>query len=340
MKIKISDAEHLITIALQAKLVPMIHGSPAVGKSSIIKQIAKKFGLKLIDLRLSQCDPTDLLGFPDIDRTAARPRAGYVPMETFPLEGDKIPEGYNGWLLFMDEFNSAMPAVQAASYKILLDRMVGIRNLHKNVAMACAGNLETDGAIVQPMSTALQSRLVHLEVEVDAKQWNDWANGQGYDHRITSYMDFRPDHVYTFSPEHSDKTYASPRTWEFMNQILKVGPVNKQLLPLLIGTIGEGVAREFYGFCQIHDKLPKIEQILASPNTIQVPDEPSVQFALCGSIAANVNKDNADVLLDFVKRLPSEFQVVCIRSMVKRKPEVMKSPGFAPWVSKMANDLI
>lgn len=60
MKIKINQAADLITVALKAKLVPMIHGSPAIGKSSIVKQIAQQFGLKLIDLRLSQCDPTDL----------------------------------------------------------------------------------------------------------------------------------------------------------------------------------------------------------------------------------------------------------------------------------------
>lgn len=60
MEIKLSRAAELITLALKANLVPMVHGSPALGKSSIVKQIAKKFNLKLIDLRLSQCDPTDL----------------------------------------------------------------------------------------------------------------------------------------------------------------------------------------------------------------------------------------------------------------------------------------
>ena len=81
MKLKISQAADLITTALKAKLVPMLHGSPAVGKSSIVKQIAKQFNLKVIDLRLSQCDPTDLMGFPYINGA----KAGYVPMDTFPI---------------------------------------------------------------------------------------------------------------------------------------------------------------------------------------------------------------------------------------------------------------
>lgn len=38
----------------------MLSGSPGCGKSQVAYQIAKKHKLKLIDLRLSQCDPTDL----------------------------------------------------------------------------------------------------------------------------------------------------------------------------------------------------------------------------------------------------------------------------------------
>jgi adenylate kinase family enzyme len=38
----------------------MILGSPGVGKSDIANGIADDFNLQLIDLRLSQCDQTDL----------------------------------------------------------------------------------------------------------------------------------------------------------------------------------------------------------------------------------------------------------------------------------------
>lgn len=60
MQVKISQAASMVTSLIKAKLVPMIHGSPAVGKSAIGQQIAKEYNLKLIDMRLSQCDPTDL----------------------------------------------------------------------------------------------------------------------------------------------------------------------------------------------------------------------------------------------------------------------------------------
>lgn len=261
-------------------------------------------------------------------------------MDTFPIEGDPIPKGYSGWLVLFDELTSAVPALQAASYKILLDRMVGQFKLHKNVALCAAGNLETDNAIVQPMSTALQSRLVHLELVVDAKEWNAWATANGIDHRITSYINFKPGNLYTFQPDHTDKTYASPRTWEFCNRLLQVTEVGApDLLPMLAGTISEGVAREFIGFCKIYQELPTIEQITDNPEGIKVPDEPSILFALTGSISHHASMDNFGQLMKFIGRLPVEFQVVCLRETVRRNKSMLAHAAVQKWVSTSAATL-
>lgn len=255
-------------------------------------------------------------------------------METFPLEGDPIPEGYSGWLLFLDEFNSASIAVQASGYKLVLDRMVGQAHLHKHVAIVCAGNLETDGAIVNPMSTAMQSRLAHLELMTDVNQWLDWAYENGIHRFITSYIKFKPGNLYAFSPDHTDKTYACSRTWEFANRVLEVaGTDDKDLLPMLAGVLSEGVAREFIGFTKIDNDLPKISQIVQSPNSVRVPDEPSVLFALTGSISHHADKNNLEPLITYVKRLPKEFQVVALRETVRRRKELVGHPAMQEWTS-------
>ena len=333
MQVKVSQAISMITGFIKAKIVPMLEGSPGTGKSQIIHQIAKNYGLKVIDLRLSQCDPTDLLGFPNIVGN----RAGYVPMVTFPIEGDALPEGHNGWLLFLDEFNSAPLAVQAAAYKLVLDRMVGQYHLHKNVAIVCAGNKETDNAIVQPMSTALQSRLAHLELVVDAQEWVNWAAESQIDHRITSFINFKPGSLYTFSPDHTDKTYAAPRTWEFAHRVLQVVDIGEtDCLPMLAGTISEGVAREFIGFCKIFKDLPQIQSIIASPSAIAVPSEPSVLYAITGAIAHNATLDNFGKLMQFVERMPLEFQVVCLKETIRRNKAMTGHPSVQKWTTSTA----
>lgn len=273
------------------------------------------------------------MGFP----TITGEKASYKPMDTFPIEGDTVPKGYNGWLLFLDELNSAPPAIQSAAYKVILDRMVGNHKLHKNVAIVAAGNLETDNAIVQPMSTALQSRMAHLELVVDSKEWVDWASSNEIDHRITSYINFRPDALYSFSPDHTDKTYASPRTWEFANRILQVtDAASSEALPMLAGTISEGVAREFLGFCKIHLSLPKLAEIITNPTSIKVPEEPSVLFAMTGALGNNAAEDNIGALMKFIRRLPVEFQVVSLREIVRRNKKLIQHEAVREWVTKSA----
>ena len=326
----------MIASFIRAKLVPLLAGSPGCGKSQIIYGIAKEHNLKVIDLRLSQCDPTDLAGFPTVEGN----KADYVPMKHFPVVGDPIPAGFNGWLLFLDEITSAPPSIQAAAYKLILDRQVGSHHLHERVAIVSAGNLETDNAIVQPMSTALQSRLVHMELVVDSNEWVDWATSNGIDHRITDYVKFKPGQLYTFTPDHTDKTYACPRTWEFANRVLKAtADGSPERLPMLAGTLSEGVAREFTTFCKIYADLPKPAQIVATPEAIKVPQEPSILFALTGSLAHNATKENFGQMMKFIERLPVEFQVVTMRETIRRNKTMMAHASVQKWVADSAANL-
>ncbi|MDR8247332.1 ATP-binding protein, partial [Acinetobacter baumannii] len=89
----------LIKEYLKADIVPFIIGSPAIGKSSIVKSIADAAKLKLIDVRVAEMDPTDIAGFPIVENE----RSFYAPPTMFPLVDDEIPDGYHGWLLFLDE---------------------------------------------------------------------------------------------------------------------------------------------------------------------------------------------------------------------------------------------
>jgi energy-coupling factor transporter ATP-binding protein EcfA2 len=338
MQIKMSEAFDCVSRTIRKQLVPMLVGSPGAGKSALIHSVAKHYNLKLIDVRLSQCDPTDLMGFPQINEKTGK--AGYVPMETFPIAGDEIPNGYSGWLIFFDELNSASPAVQAAAYKILLDKMVGVHHLHKNVAMAGAGNLETDNAIVQPLSTALQSRMIHFELAIDSDEWVDWATDNDIDHRITSFIKFKPSALFTFHPDHTDKTYGCPRTWEFANRFVKEEEVlGKEMTPILSGTLSEGLAREFIGFCKIYQDLPTMASIIANPTGIKIPEEPSVMFALTGAISNHAKEDTISKLMEFVERLPAEFQVITLREIVRRTNALIQSPAVNNWVNKNATEL-
>jgi MoxR-like ATPase len=334
----ITQAKELLVSAMKAKVVPMLWGSPGVGKSAIVQTIADEYNLWPIDLRISQLDPVDFNGFPHVDKEAGR--ASYLPMDFFPLEGDPLPEGKNGWLLFCDEINAGDRGTQKAAYKLILDRMVGMKKLHPNVAIMGAGNLATDNALVEEMGTALQSRLIHINIRgVDTKGWVNWATDFGIDHHITAYINFKPTMLYDFDPLHTDNTFPCPRTWEFADRIYKVAKdTPNQLLPLLAGTVGEGAAREFIGFTKIYGELPSFTDICNNPKGIEIPKAPSTLFALMGMIAHNLNVENIEVVMEYIERLPIEFQTVCLSEAIRRNRKLRTTTAFVSWATQCGLD--
>ena len=337
MQVKFSQAVSMCTLLLKNKLVPMLIGSPGCGKSSVAYAIAKAYNLFVIDLRLSQCDPTDLLGFPHIFGK----KAGYMPMETFPFEGDEIPAGYSGWLLLLDEMNSAKQSVIAAAYKLILDRMVGVHKLHPNVVIMAAGNLETDNAIVEPMSTAMQSRMVHLELVPDVEEFVVWAQTNNIFHYAVDYVKANPDMLFTFTPDHTDNTYACPRTWEFASRILHDLPMDHpDMMPLLAGTLSEPVARSFTAYCKYYTEIPKIEHIKRDPEGTFLPDSKGILFALSGSLASHAANDPSFTnIIKYASRLPIEYQVYMLKDAGRRKPEIRKHAAFREWTAKTGTEL-
>jgi hypothetical protein len=340
IKVTIAQAVDLIKDTLKAGLTPMISGSPGIGKSDIVGAIADEYGLKLIDLRLSQCDPTDLSGFPQVSGD----KGTYLPMDIFPLEGEILPKGFNGWLLFLDEFPSASRAVQAAAYKLILDHMVGMHKLHPKLVKVCAGNLMTDKAIVNNMSTAMQSRLIHLELTVTLDGFLDWASNNKIDPVIMSYVQYKPDNLHNFNPTHNDCTYACPRTWAFLSKLREQWQeYNYDKLPLIAGTIGEGVAREFLEFSKIYTHLVPIEDLLKYPGTVAVPQEKDLLYALTGVISSNATRQTIGELLKFVERMPIEFQMVTMQNILRKKENTEMAdnhPSVIAWIAKNAQEFM
>lgn len=341
LALTIETLPQAIEAVLKANKVPLAKGPPGLGKSIIHKMIADKYRLKLIDIRAAQCEPPDFLGFPYGDVQSGK--SGYLPIDTFPLEGDSVPEGYDGWLVFFDEVTSASDEVQAAIYKIILDRTVNQSKMHERCMIAAAGNDIDHGAIAYEMSSALRSRFVHLHVKSNYKAYANVMLKLNMDHRIKSFLAFRPGKTNNFDPDKLglEDTYACERTWHFLSDIMKhTAPEDSLALPIYAGTIGEGTAREFIGFCKVYHSLPPMNEILSSPQTARVPEEPGHLYAMTGSLADHADRSNIEPIMEYVCRLPLDFQVVAIRQIVFHDRSMMYDvPPITRWIENNSVEL-
>ena len=234
-RLKASEIKSSIEAMVEQKIPTFLWGAPGIGKSSIIRQIAEQSGIGFIDLRLSLMDPTDLKGIPFYDKHEHS--AVWAAPSFLPKEGKGI--------LFLDELNSAPPAVQASAYQLILDRKVGEYELPSGWAIVAAGNRESDRGVVYRMPSPLANRFVHLEMDVDVDDYKEWAFKSGIDERIIAYIGYKNENLFTFDATKNEKSFATPRSWEFVDKVIKSSMNEKLLLGSVGGAVGHDIAVDF-----------------------------------------------------------------------------------------------
>lgn len=318
-----------LELLIAIKQPVFLWGPPGIGKSQVVRQCAEDLGLQLIDLRAVLLDPVDLRGLP---RITSEGTAQWCAPAFLPQQGSGI--------LFLDELNAAPPLVQAACYQLVLDRRLGEYELPEGWSVIGAGNRESDRAVAHRMPSALANRFVHIDFEVELEQWLLWAEASGISEEVIAFLRFRPSLLHDFDPERSGRAFPSPRSWEFASRLLQQQPHPALVRDLLTGTVGPAAAAELSAFLDIRRSLPTVEEILANSQTLDIPSDPAVLFALCEMAGRAAEVEHTRPLLDFAGRLPDEFSVLLVREAVRRCREIAESDDFARWAERHAEVLV
>ena len=123
------EARTRIKACFATKRPVFLWGPPGIGKSEIIEGITQELGGICYDVRLSQLEPTDIRGIPFFNKDNGKMDWA----EPIDLPDAETCAQYPTVVLFLDEMNSAAPAVQAAGYQLILNRRIGKYKLPDNV---------------------------------------------------------------------------------------------------------------------------------------------------------------------------------------------------------------
>jgi hypothetical protein len=256
-------------------------GPPGIGKSEVVAGITEDLGGLMIDLRLGQMDPTDIRGIPFYNKELGK--MDWAPPIDLPDE--EMAKQYPLIVLFLDEMNSAAPAVQAAAYQLVLNRRVGKYRLPDNVVMVAAGNRESDKGVTYRMPTPLSNRFVHLEMKVDFPAWQEWAVNHKIHKDVVGYLTFAKQDLYDFDAKSSSRAFATPRSWFFVSELLADEDLDDvTATDLIAGTVGEGLAVKFMAHRKISGRLPKPEDILSGKTKDLDVKEVSAMYSLVTSL--------------------------------------------------------
>ena len=331
---KASDITQVVNRLFKQKLPVFIWGAPGIGKSSIVKQIAQKEGLEFLDLRLSLLDPTDLKGIPFLDvenHEGVWAKPSFLPKEGDPGRG----------ILFLDEINTAPPAVQASAYQLILDRRIGEYELPDGWSIIAAGNRENDRGVIYKMPPPLANRFVHFEMEVDFEDWKSWAYSTRIDPSIIAFLAFDKEMLFTFDPQSNEKSFATPRSWEYVDTIIKSGIENELILDSISGAVGREAAIAYISFKRIMSKLPDLMSILdGTLMDIEDGEDHKLMMALSIGLVNRLresnNEDHISNVLRFSLSLPGEYAIMLVKDLQLNGIDVEGSEAWGEWVRKFA----
>jgi len=274
------QARKSIVKCFKAKRPLFLWGPPGIGKSELVESIASDLGGYMIDLRLAQMEPTDLRGIPFYNKELNK-MDWAAPVD---LPDEELASQYPIIILFLDEMNSAAPSVQAAAYQLTLNRRIGKYRLPDNVVIVAAGNRDSDKGVTYRMPTPLANRFVHQEMKVDFNSWQEWAVLNRIHKDVVGYLSFAKGDLYDFDAKSASRSFATPRSWTFVSQLLDEDEDDDTLMNLIAGTVGEGLAVKFMAHRKVSAKMPQPEDILdGKVKDLQVK-EVSAMYSLVTSL--------------------------------------------------------
>ena len=288
------QAKKSLLKAFQVKRPLFLWGPPGIGKSELVEGITRDLGGIMYDLRLGQMEPTDIRGIPFYNKDSGK-MDWAAPVD---LPDAETASQYPIVVLFLDEMNSAAPSVQSAAYQLILNRRIGKYFLPDNVVMVAAGNRESDKGVTYRMPTPLANRFIHQEMKVDFASWQEWAVQNRIHKDVVGYLSFAKQDLYDFDAKSSSRSFATPRSWTFVSQLLDDDGDNDTLTNLIAGTIGEGLAVKFMAHRKVASRMPNPADILAGKvKDLQVKEVSamySLVISMCYELKAAVENKVED----------------------------------------------
>lgn len=302
----------------------IVEGPPAIAKTDSIKQAMSAVGIKpenQVIFHPAVMDPTDVKGLGCLIDGGAE----FVPFGKFK----KLVDATEPTCAFFDDMGHGTQTVQASLMQLFLERSCGATALPPCVSLCGATNRKVDNAGVKSLIQPLISRLTILSMEVTdsfVEDWVRWAFQNDMPAEIISFIRFRPKLLWDWNPQHKDSTGNTlvnqplPRTVATVGRLWARGDKGNESAKVLrrhdviAGAAGENFATEFLGFIALMEQLGDLPLRITKgqANGVDCPSDPSVLYALTGSLARWAGNDPS-TLPNIAKwcrgYLPPEFQL-------------------------------
>ena len=322
--------EQAITIAYEVtKRAPsatfMFRGPPGSGKSMGALGVGDRHGLpkgRQLVVHINNHDVVDFTGVPSV----VDGQTVFNPTEMFY----KFREGTGPGLIVLEEIAQAPVSHQTWAAGFILERETATFKLDPGVIIISTGNRAEDKAGAKPLLTHLANRMYIMDIDTSVDDYSSWALANQVDPMGVAFLRLRPGLLNDFNPNR--QINPTQRAWtQLFTEVPNSLPTDLYF-QAAAAKVGEGPAAEWVAAKDMMAKMPSVDYILLQPASAEIPTEPAVRFAVATSLAMRTtDESNFDRAMQYIERMPKEFQMLYVSDVVRQRPKVQQTGAFIKW---------
>jgi hypothetical protein len=281
LEMDMADVQNVLEV-VRPETAIMVWGGPGIGKTRVIESYAEKNEMDCRTIVTSTYEPTDIGGVPmPVTKDGATKYVEYL-VAKWGYDATVDSGLTHPMVLFFDDLVTAHEQVQAACYRLFLDKEIGSLKLRDNIRIIGAGNRPEDNAATHDMPTPLGNRMLHIYARCNPDVWCEWAVNEGRLHPWTvAYIRTNQQKLYNFDADAAEKAFASPRSIHMLSNTLydlekagRNGDKHKGFrFKLTAGLCGHGWAYEFYQWVKMAENSISPQEIVKNPNKAKLPKD-------------------------------------------------------------------
>lgn len=209
----------------QRKTPICIWGKHGIGKTELVEAIAQAKGYQFVYVAPAQFEEMgDLVGMPQI-----------IEGKTAFAAPEWVPRTEGPGILLIDDVNRADDRILRGIMQLLQNYELVSWKLPKGWHIVLTANPDGGDYSVTPMDDAMVTRMMHITMEFDVKEWAKWAETNKIDPRGINF-------VLTY-PEIVTGQRTTPRTLvQFFNSIATIEELSKNIA--LVQLLGDSCLDE------------------------------------------------------------------------------------------------
>ena len=254
-------SEVLYQSGLQSsKVTYCVWGKHGIGKTQIVEQVATKLGYGFRNIRLSQIDPTELIGFPKSRTTKIEIDGKEEEIEYLDYNPPKwyVDAMRGNYIIFLDELNRAKRDVIQAAFELVNERRLNGRQLPDSTLIVVACNPPSAKYDTIEMDEALVDRFCHIHVHSNYEVFTNWAKSkqtsdkkQRIDQNILNFLSIDKSRQTFDMTDEEDRQFPvvckpSPRSWEKVDQVFNLKLARDTRQELVAGIVGSEISMNFF----------------------------------------------------------------------------------------------